>query len=255
MPWRSTLARMRPRPLVRLRVAAVRDGAGSDGARTIYAGESTAQWNPVLQSIAGNRVAVEVDSSLAHLWTVPWQPQLRRESHWLGFAAVRHQQLFGAGEGDWMLRLDAALPPAPRLAAALPLTLIGSLREALGARLVQIRVDVVDRASRWLAAHRRYSGMAIQVDHDGAWLWSYLGGRLLRVRRRRWMATHDVADIVPALASAARAEWAWAQSEAALGAQAAATPLKQLAWAPGPAPRASAAQLAAALGVDVAEMA
>lgn len=149
---------------------------------------------------ADRPIDAEVASAWARLFLVPWRPELTTDARWETFAATRFEQLFGQSAQAWEIRVVPAMPPAPRLAVALPQALLDALRAGCGGRLRSVRVAALDGLSALLDAERRFSGCAVDLQPGFGTLFVLVDGALSRVRIRHF-------DRIEELAAAVFAEW------------------------------------------------
>ena len=143
-------------------------------------------------------ISARVAVSHARLLLLPWFDQLTRPERWNSLAVSCFEQTFGEPPDGWALRVADDLPPRARLAAALPETLLHSLRTI--AKVRSVRIGLLDALGLLLKREPDYSGCVAQIEPHRASLLMMWRGDLTRVRTRRF-------DAIQHLAAVARSEW------------------------------------------------
>lgn len=150
------------------------------------------------------RVMLHGDS--VRMACLSWMPELRGRAQWRSLAAARLQQSYGAMT-DWDVRVLDMLPPAARLAVAVPQAPLNRLRSEQAAA---IRIDLLDAVNGLLERDRVFDGCVVEAGGTQFLAMVFRNGRLERVRGRRIAAAEgsDVAAMSAAVLPALVSEWA-----------------------------------------------
>lgn len=162
-----------------------------------------------LQPTQGKRIAVTFDASTAHFDLLRWNAALTSAKRWMQFASARLLNACAGNPSHWSIRVLTNLPPGGALSAALPASYLAALKKVAPA--AGIRVGLLDRINALLERDPMFSGCAVDVAGDRAWIFVLRSGAIERVRLRRMRSTESIGGeqtesvtLLPILAS----EWA-----------------------------------------------
>lgn len=147
-------------------------------------------------------VQVCVNACHSRLFMLPFADALSSEARWQGYARSRFEELFGDSADGWQLRVVPERPGRARLVAALPVVLVGALKQSLGARLRGVTIDALRRLDALRLQQVGYSGALADVGPQHVLIALLVDGQVRRLRLRRMAPRQDE------LLSVLRVEWA-----------------------------------------------
>jgi hypothetical protein len=159
----------------------------------------TALVQPVRHAL---RADVVVGATHARLFVLPFASALNSEARWTAYASSRFTEIFGETTAGWWLRVVPERPGRPRLVAALPSKLMGTLESLLGRGLRSVRIDTLIRLDELRHREARFTGALIDAGPRHALVALMVDGTLQRLRLRRVVPSADE------LRSALTVEWA-----------------------------------------------
>ncbi|MCY1286610.1 hypothetical protein D9M68_150080 [compost metagenome] len=165
---------------------------GSSG----FDGDRQPAWSAALEALeqlllerGSSRAELQVVLSSVHtrICLVPWREQISSTGELQAYARMCFDDIYGAQDDDWLLRLSPEAEGMPRLAAAIPMPLVqgtGVLAAACGLRLISVQPYL-------MAAFNRFG--PILKESDFLFVLAEPGrSTLLLVRSGRWAGVRCV---------------------------------------------------------------
>ncbi|WP_271409305.1 hypothetical protein [Pseudomonas sp. Q1-7] len=153
-------------------------------------------WSPALAALEGllarrepgrARLRVLLGSHYARFCLVPWSDAIDSPAELQGYARLCFEDLYGAFDQGWSLRLSPEAAGRPRLAAALPEELLDRLRalaRSAGLRLASVQPYLMAAFNRYRASLA--DDFLLLVAEPGR-------GSLLLARDGRWASVRSLA--------------------------------------------------------------